>query len=159
MSEQKEKMNEKQLSPFQERYRLWVKNLPDHHQLAVDWQGSDAYSLSVRKISYSVPHKEGADWKSLLQPQSETIVKELTFLRDQFELIEMDVSKQQALLRSKAPYKKEKITDYFQIVLKKGTFFQLTRIQNKNHQNEEVPFVLSWEIADRLVEFLIYFFS
>jgi len=159
MSEYKAKMNETQDAPFQEHYRPWVKNLPDHHQLMVDWQGSDAYSLLVKKIAYSVPCKEEADWKSLLQNQIETIVKELTFLRDTLGFIEMDVSEGQALLRSKTPYTKEKTTDYFQIVLKKGVSFQLTRIQNKNHQNQEVPFVLSWEIADRLVEFLTRLFS
>ncbi|NOY77480.1 MAG: hypothetical protein GXO76_06375 [Calditrichaeota bacterium] len=159
MSEHKEKLNERQDALFQEHYRLWMKNLPKHHQLTVDWQGSDAYSLSVKKIIYSTALKEETDWKSLLQRQTDIIRKELTFLRDAFDFIEMDVSQGQTLLRSKTPYKKEKITDYFQIVLKKGTFFQLTRVQNKNHKNKEIPFVLSWDIADRLVEFLIRLFS
>ena len=159
MTEGKKVESGKQDTRFPDHEKIWKKRLPEGHQLKIEQQGSDVFSLVVKRIFYSVAPEISPNSGKSLQKQIKTIEEELTFLQGPFELLEFDSLHRKALLRDKSPYRQETSTEFFEILLKEGRSFQLTRVRNQDHKNEEIPFVLPWETVDRLVEFLVYLFS
>ncbi len=154
MENQKEMRQTEQQRIYQEHYQAWFKNLSENHKLIVESNGNDVYSVSLMKIAYWRHSIDKDRREAALKEQADLILKKLTFLSEHFKLLEMDRVHQRALLRSESPYQTENRISYFEILLKQGHFFQMTRVKNENHRIREIPFVLPWEIADRLIQFV-----
>ncbi len=154
MESQKVNEEKNRQSLAREHEQLWQRDLPRGVRLAIDWDDADTYSgvfRSVRVETESVP----PDREKALRAQAEALVQRVTFLPEKLALLELDKSQKTAVLRSALPFRNEKAVLFFEIWLTRGQEILFRRIRNENHKRRTVPFVLPWEIADRLIKELI----
>ena len=138
---------------FGKHEALWKKNLPPGVSLHVDWQGADTYSASLRKIGLQAAESPTNE-EQALRRQAEAIVQRVTFLPENLALHELDKMQRKALLRSAVPFRKGSAVYFFEIQLTDGREVALYRVKNENHTTSLVPFVLSWDLAERLISTL-----
>ncbi|RMD97578.1 MAG: hypothetical protein D6814_09210 [Calditrichaeota bacterium] len=116
----------------------------------------DKYSFVVAKIelentNFQPDRKHGV--KPILMKQAKFIEKHVSYLPETFSLIELDENRQVAQMRSTKPYQKEKVTQYYELMLHQGKRLQLTRYEKKQDEPARQPihFLLTEEILARLI--------
>lgn len=95
--------------------------------------------------------------KKKLSAQAEAIQKRITFLLEDFKLIEMDNQNKRAQLRSYPPYTRENSKYYYEIVLDEGTraHFQRYEYSMAEKRYEKITSQLTRETFERLVNELV----
>ncbi len=95
--------------------------------------------------------------KKRIGDQADTIQKQITFLLEDFKLIEMDHQSKRAQLRSYPPYKEEDSKYFYEIILDEGTkvHFQRYEFNMKKKRYEKITSQLTIETFERLVNELV----
>jgi len=92
-----------------------------------------------------------------LAEQADAIQKRITFLLEDFRLIEMDNQSKRAQLRSYPPYKEENSKYYYEIILDEGSkiHFQRYEFNMTEKRYEKITSQLTLETFERLVNELV----
>ncbi len=92
-----------------------------------------------------------------LEAQAEAIQKNVTFLLEDFKLIEIDRQNKRAQLRSYPPHTEENSKYYYEIVLDEGTraHFQRYAYSMTEKRYEKITSQLTTEVFERLVNELV----
>ena len=128
----------------------------DGLDVAVKFKDIDRYGIVVDYISLArtEPILDVEAINRRLEQQAETVQKTITYLLEDFMLIEMDKASKRAQLRSYPPYEKENSKFFYEIVLEEGTRVHFQRYEyNKEHRRyEKITSQLTLEIFKRLVD-------
>ncbi|MEK7729912.1 MAG: hypothetical protein AAB354_16005 [candidate division KSB1 bacterium] len=127
----------------------------DGIHLKLEIQDTDKYGFLVRSIaarSTPLTHTTN-DLKALLTRQAAELEKRLTYLLENFRLLELDETKQVAQVRSHAPYRQDGAMHYYEILLAEGNALSFARYHYRgaHSQRETEPTYITKEALMRLV--------
>ena len=110
--------------------------------------------LSIKKAE---PILDVEEINRKLEQQADAIQKRITYLLEDFKLIELDRMTKRAQLRSYPPYKKENSKFFYEIVLDEGTrvHFQRYEYSKETRRYEKITSQLTLEIFTRLIDDLV----
>jgi len=124
-------------------------------QFQVKFKDVDKYGIVVDYISIakSEPILDVNLINKKLEQQAEKIQTIITYLLEDFALIEMDKMNKRAQLRSYPPHTKENSKFYYEIVLDEGTkvHFQRYEYSKTRKRYEKITSQLTLEIFERLI--------
>ncbi len=119
----------------------------------------DKYGLVFDYISIKkgTPILDVEQINRTLEKQAGKFQEKITYLLEDFRLIELDKMNKRAQLRSYPPYKKEDSKYYYEIVLDEGTRFHLQRYEYSSSlkRYEKITSQLTLEIFERLINDVI----
>ena len=153
--EQKEKVPElKQKDKF-----LLYQTKLDDCQIQIKFKDIDKYGIVFDYISIKkgTPILDVDLINRTLELQAELIQKNITYLLEDFRIIEMDTMNKRAQLRSYPPYKKDDSKFYYEIVLDEGIRFHLQRYEysQSKRRYEKITSQLTLEVFERLIDDVI----
>ncbi len=126
---------------------------------AIKFKDIDKYGIVVDYISVARknPIMDVDEINRRLEKQAEAVQQQITYLLEDFMLIEMDKATKRAQLRSYPPYEKENSKYFYEIVLEEGTrvHFQRYEYNRDERRYEKITSQLTLEIFKRLVEDLV----
>ncbi len=110
--------------------------------------------ISIQKLS---PILDVEEINKRLEQQAEAIQQRITYLLEDFKLIEFDRMSKRAQLRSYPPYKKENSKYFYEIVLDEGVKIHFQRYQYSMDEKryEKITSQLTLEIFARLIDDLV----
>ncbi len=150
--EQKAKQTE---DKEKERFNL-VQLRETDCQFQVKYKDIDKYGIVVDYISLSknVPIMDVDVINKRLEKQAEAVQKTITYLLEDFRLIEFDKMNKRAQLRSYPPHKKGDSKFYYEIVLDEGTrlHFQRYEYSSAKRRYEKITSQLTLETFERLID-------
>lgn len=113
--------------------------------------------LDYIAISKSTPLQDVEAINQRLDAQAEAIQKRITFLLEEFKLIEMDLRNKRAQLRSYPPHTEENAKYYYEIVLDEGVkvHFQRYQFLTDEKRYAKITSQLSMETFERLINELV----
>ncbi|NOX36942.1 MAG: hypothetical protein GXO78_05335 [Calditrichaeota bacterium] len=119
----------------------------DKYGIVVDY-------ISIQKLS---PILDVDEINRRLEQQADAIQKRITYLLEDFKLIEIDRMSKRAQLRSYPPYKKENSKYFYEIVLDEGVKIHFQRYQYSMDEKryEKITSQLTLEIFARLIDDLV----
>ena len=122
------------------------------HDISIDYTKKENLSaeLLTVKMRYSGP-AEGTDELSRI---AGLICERITYLSENFKLIELDRHNNKVQIRSAPPYHRESLIYYFEIILDLNRMsLQLQRLayDSEDRSLEPVPFVISYDLLERLM--------
>ncbi len=153
--ELKEKIPEQK---SKEKFLLYQTKL-DNCQIQIKFKDIDKYGIVFDYISIKkeTPILDVELINRTLEKQAELIQKTITYLLEDFRLIELDTMNKRAQLRSYPPYKKDDSKFYYEIVLDEGIRFHLQRYEYSRTKKryEKITSQLTLEMFERLLEDVI----
>ncbi len=124
-------------------------------QFQVKFKDVDKYGIVVDYISVArlEPILDVNLINKKLEQQAEKVQKLITYLLEDFALIEIDKMNKRAQLRSYPPHTKENSKFYYEIVLDEGTkvHFQRYEYSKVEKRYEKITSQLTLEIFERLI--------
>ncbi|MDZ7289341.1 MAG: hypothetical protein ONB44_07810 [candidate division KSB1 bacterium] len=133
-----------------------IEDEMDGIHLQAEIQDFDKFSYMVKTISATrlQPPASNAPIKDLLLRQSGEIERRVSYLLENFRLVELDEVNGVAQMRSAAPYHKNEEISYYEIILREGKSLRFSRYrqQNRTAERENVPSHLTQEIFERLAD-------
>lgn len=110
--------------------------------------------ISVARVDQSLTVEE---INKYLNNQAETVQKRITFLLEEFKLIEQDRQNKRAQLRSYPPHAAENNKFYYEIVLDEGikAHFQRYQFSREGKRYEKILSLLTMETFERLIDELV----
>jgi hypothetical protein len=125
---------------------------------AVDVTGADSMSCSCRELRMRVPALSGAS-ADVLKKWAEDLCARVTYLLAQLGPLEIDVQGKQALIRSKAPDKRDNSTAFYEILLQSqgAGLFTLRRYRRDSQSTprEQVDLRTTHELLEKLADDLV----
>jgi len=138
---------------------FYYQKTHDGLTLTVKFKDIDRYGIVVDYIDIArqEPILDVDEINRRLEQQADQVQSTITYLLEDFMLIEMDKASKRAQLRSYPPYEKENSKFFYEIVLEEGTRVHFQRYEyNKEHRRyEKITSQLTQEIFKRLVDDLI----
>lgn len=122
------------------------------HGLIIDYVKKE--SLSVQLLALQARYSGTQNGNDMLRRTAELICERITYLSENFKLIELDRQNNRIQIRSAPPYRKDSVIYFFEIIL---DFSSMTlTLQRLLHEREDrstrpVPFVASYDILERLL--------
>ena len=103
------------------------------------------------------PRPQAGEINALLERQADAVKERITFLLEEFRLIELDRQNKRAQLRSYPPFARDDSRFYFEIVLDEGVMAHLQRYQfNRSARRyQKVTSQLTLETFERLVDEMV----
>ncbi len=139
--------------PRQKLY--YVSHQEGEFQFQVRFQEVEKVGIVLDYISIAKepPIQDVEEINRRLDEQADAVQKRITFLLEDFKLIEMDSQNKRAQLRSYPPYKEEDSRYYYEIVLDEGTrvHFQRYQYSSKQRRYEKVTSQMTVESFTRLI--------
>lgn len=91
--------------------------------------------------------------KNLLAEQAAAIGSRITYLLEDFQLVELDEMANRAQVRSATPYREDKTLHYYEILLEQGSALTFSRHVTRRDQTGRMPeaFHLTDELCRRLL--------
>ncbi|RMG69136.1 MAG: hypothetical protein D6715_00455 [Calditrichaeota bacterium] len=134
----------------------FVQHQEDDLNFQVKFKDVDRYGIVLDYIAVSrgEPILDVDEINRRLSQQAEKVQKQITYLLEDFRLIELDRMNKRAQLRSYPPYEKENSKFFYEIVLDEGTRIHFQRYQySREHKRyEKITSQLTLEIFERLVD-------
>jgi len=127
--------------------------------ITVKYKDIDRYGIVLDYIAISrqEPILDVDEINRRLEQQAEQVQSTITYLLEDFMLIEIDKASKRAQLRSYPPYEKENSKFFYEIVLEEGTRVHFQRYEyNKAHRRyEKITSQVTQEIFLRLLNDLM----
>ena len=127
----------------------------------IKYKGIDKYGIVLDYISIysSNPILDVDLINQKLDEQSNKIQQNITYLLEDFKLIELDKMNKRAQLRSYPPFEKENSKYYYEIVVEEGVrlHFQRYMYSKDRKRFEKITSQLTLEIFERLINDLTAF--
>ena len=124
--------------------------------IAIKFKDIDRYGIVLDYIAIvrKEPILDVEEINRRLEHQAEMVQNKITYLLEDFTLIEIDKASKKAQLRSYPPYEKENSKFFYEIVLEEGTRVHFQRYEyNRDHRRyEKITSQLTLEIFERLLE-------
>lgn len=129
-----------------------AQNIDGLH-LKVEIQDADKYGFLVRSIFAQTEPRELPALKPLLARQAGEIEKRLTYLLEDFRLLELDELKETAQVRSHVPYRQDGTVHYYEVLLTEGNALTFARYNTGGLRSsrEIEPTYITKEALIRLV--------
>lgn len=125
----------------------------------VKFKDIDKYGIVLDYISISkaTPIMDVDIINKKLESDSNEIQKKITYLLEDFKLIELDRMNKRAQLRSYPPYREDDSKYYYEIVLDEANriHFQRYQYSSSNKRYEKITCQLTLEIFERLINDLV----
>jgi hypothetical protein len=125
-------------------------------RLRAEIQDFDKYSYLIKSVSATrqQPHPPDTVIKDLLLRQAGEIERRISYLLENFRLVELDEINGIALVRSVAPHQKNEEKFYYEILLDHGSRLTFTRYrkQRQDKERQSVSSHLTEEIFERLAD-------
>ena len=141
-----------------ERFQLLQHREGDCH-FQIKYKDIDKYGIVVDYISIrrEIPILDVEMINKRLEQQSEKVQKTITYLLEDFRLIEIDKMNKRAQLRSYHPHKKEDSKFYYEIILDEGVkiHFQRYEYSTSRRRFEKITSQLTLETFERLIDDLV----
>lgn len=141
-----------------ERLQL-LQHREDDCQFQIKFKDIDKYGIVVDYISIrkGTPILDVEMINKRLEQQAEQVQKKITYLLEDFRLIEIDKMNKRAQLRSYPPHKKEDSKFYYEIVLDEGVraHFQRYEYSTSRRRFEKITSQLTLETFERLIDDLV----
>ncbi len=138
---------------------LYVNHEEEDFVFQVKFKDLDKYTfvLDYFSINKSAPILDVDLINKRLNKQADAIQKRITFLLEDFKLIEMDTRNKRAQLRSYPPYTEENSKYYYEIVLDEGSklHFQRYEYSMDKKRYEKITSNLTVETFERLINELV----
>ncbi len=151
IKEEKAKPGEKQKDKF-----TFAEHQENDCHVQVKFKDIDKYGIVVDYITVSIetPILDVAIINNKLQKQSDAVQQTITYLLEDFKLIELDRMNKKAQLRSYPPHKEEDSKFYYEIILDDGTkaHFQRYEYSSTKRRFEKITSQLTLETFVRLVD-------
>ncbi len=143
---QKDKFNVLQHQEADLLFQVKFKDI-DKYGIVVDY-------IAIQKLS---PILDVEEINRRLERQADAIQQRITYLLEDFKLIEIDRMSKRAQLRSYPPYKKENSKYFYEIVLDEGVKIHFQRYQYSMDEKryEKITSQLTREIFARLMDDLV----
>ncbi len=124
----------------------------DGIRFKLEIQDADKYGFLVRSIAARREQLPG-NFKALLAKQAAELEKRLTYLLENFRLLELDELKQTAQVRSHVPYRQDGAIHYYEALLSAGNSLSFARYNygGVRGQREVEPTYVTKEALARLV--------
>lgn len=136
-----------------------LQHKEDEFQFQVKFKDIDKYGivLDYISISKSTPVMDVDIINKKLESNSNEIQKRITYLLENFKLIELDRMSKRAQLRSYPPYKEDDSKYFYEIVLDEANriHFQRYQYSSNSKRYEKITSQFTLEIFMRLVNDLI----
>ncbi|MFZ0389367.1 MAG: hypothetical protein WAN36_02825 [Calditrichia bacterium] len=136
---------------------LQLEIQPCHFQLKYKDVGKYGIVLDYITISRGTPIMDVDLMNRKMSRQSEQVQKIVTYLLEDFKLIELDKMNKRAQLRSYPPHQKDDSKYYYEIVLDEGiqAHFQRYLYSGEKRRYEKTDSQLTIETFERLVDDLV----
>ncbi len=138
----------------------FVQHQEDNLNFQVKFKDVDRYGIVLDYIAISLgePILDVDEINRRLSQQAEKVQERITYLLENFRLIELDRMNKRAQLRSYPPYEKEDSKFFYEIVLDEGTriHFQRYQYSKERKRYEKITSQLTLEIFERLVDDLAF---
>jgi hypothetical protein len=138
-----------------EKYSF-VYHTEENWQFQIKYKDIDKYGIVIDYISLSstVPIMDVELMNKYLEKQADLIQKKITYLLEDFRLIEYDKMNKRVQLRSYPPHKKGDFKYYYEIVVDEGTKLHFQRYEyDKNERRfEKITSQFTLEIFERLLD-------
>lgn len=136
-----------------------LQHKADEFMFQIKFKDIDKYGIVLDYISISktMPILDTDLINKKLESDASEIQNKITYLLEDFKLIELDRMNKRAQLRSYPPYKEEDSKYYYEIVMDEGNriHFQRYQYSSKNKRYEKITSQLTLEIFERLVNDLV----
>ena len=136
-----------------------LQHKEDEFHFQVRFKDIDKYGIVLDYISISkaIPVMDVDIINKKLETNSNEIPNKITYLLEDFKLIELDRMNKRAQLRSYPPYKEEDSKYYYEIVLDEANriHFQRYQYSSSNKRYEKITCQLTLEIFERLINDLV----
>jgi hypothetical protein len=132
-----------------------IEETNDGLRLRVEIEDFDKFSCLVKTLGVTrLQAPPNMPLTELLLRQARDIERRISYLLENFRLVEVDEFNVLAQVRSVAPYKKNGDTFYYELLLQHGNSVTLTRYRKSAtaEKREAVPFHLTPETFERLVD-------
>lgn len=143
----------KVLEPGQKFFHL--QHQEDDFQFQVKFKdaGNFGIVLDYLSINKATPIVDVELINKQLDKQADAVQKRITFLLEEFKLIEMDTQTKRVQLRSYPPYTKDNSKYYYEIVLDEGVkaHFQRYQFSRAKKRYSKITSQLTTETFERLV--------
>jgi len=141
-----------------DRFNILQHNEDEFH-FQVKFKDIDKYGIVLDYISISkaTPIMDLDIINKKLESDSNKIQTKITYLLEDFKLIELDRMNKRAQLRSYPPYEEEDSKYYYEIVLDEANrvHFQRYQYSSSNKRYEKITCQLTLEIFERLINDLV----
>lgn len=131
---------------------------PNGIDLAVDVTAADSMSCSCRELRMRVPALSGAG-ADVLKKWAQDLCARVTYLLEQLGPLEIDAAGKQALIRSKAPDKRDNSTTFYEVLLQSqgAGLFTLRRYRRDTPcaSREHVDLRTTHELLEKLADDLV----
>lgn len=122
----------------------------------IKFKDVDKYGIVLDHIAVSrgTPILDLDILNKTLKEQAEKVQEKITYLLEDFKLIELDMMNKRAQLRSYPPHKKEDSRFYYEIVLDEGSKVHFLRYEYSTAQRrfEKITSQLTLETFERLID-------
>ncbi len=149
------KEEKNKLSESKEKF-IYFSQQMDDCQFQIKFKDIDKYGivLDYFSISRGIPVMDVEIINKKLEFQAEKVQTTVTYLLEDFKLIELDKMNKRAQLRSYPPHKKEDSKFYYEIVLDEGTkaHFQRYQYSMTHRRFEKITSQMTLETFERLVD-------
>jgi hypothetical protein len=145
--------NEKNLSSEIDKY-VFDDDFDKIH-LHVEIKDFDKFSFHIGKLELKniAESKEIKLTAENLKEQAKRLVGKVTYLLENLALIEFDSVNLVAQIRSVSPYKEIDLLSYYEIVIDNQGRISVERFQqNKEEPRVQIPFKLTEEVFERLID-------
>lgn len=136
-----------------------LQHREDDYQFQVKFKDIDKYGIVVDYIliDKTTPIMDVDIINKKLESHSSEIQNKITYLLEDFKLIELDRMNKRAQLRSYPPYKEEDSKFYYEIVLDEANriHFQRYQYSSSKKRYEKITSQFTLEIFERLVNDLV----
>jgi hypothetical protein len=131
-----------------------LEEVGDGIHLTLEIQDSDKYGALVRQLSARRDAGRRQSLTRLLREQAAEIERRLTYLLEDFRLIELDETAGTAQIRSGTPYRDTDALHYYEILLAGGNTLTCTRYQKtgKNGGREIEPCYFTEQMLARVCD-------
>jgi hypothetical protein len=130
-----------------------IEEKNDSFRLYVEIEDSDKFSFVIKTLSVArLQAPPNMPRTELLLRQAGEIERRISYLLEGFRLVEVDEFNVLAQVRSVTPYQKNGEMFYYELLLQRGNSVTLTRYRKSAEKREPVPFHLTPETFERLVD-------
>jgi hypothetical protein len=128
----------------------------DDCQFQIKYKDIDKYGIVIDNISITkeIPIIDTEMIKKKLELHANQVQKKISYLLEDFKLIEFDKMNKRAQLRSYPPHQKDDLKYYYEIILEEGTKAHFQRYEYSRSQKRfmKITSQFTLEIFERLID-------
>lgn len=138
---------------------FYLQHQEGDYQFQIKFKDAAKYGILIDYIAIgkSIPLQDVETINQRLDEQADAIQKRITFLLEEFKLIEMDIRNKRAQLRSYPPHTEDNAKYYYEIVLDEGVkvHFQRYQFLTDEKRYAKITSQLTMETFERLINELV----